>query len=106
MKKLNTTLIYVLSSLSILCCCFAGLGILVALPSFLIANKKLKEAAEFPEEYDADEVKAMTTAKTFALVALVINGLYFVYSIYSIATTDWDVFMEEYKKAIEQYQPA
>jgi hypothetical protein len=106
MKKLNTTLIYVLSSLSILCCCFAGLGILVALPSFLIANKKLKEAEEFPDEYDVNDVKAMNTAKTFALVALIINGLYFVYSIYSIATTDWDVFMEEYKKAIEQYKQA
>lgn len=104
MKKLNTTLIYVLSSVSLLCCCFAGLGVLLALPSFLIANKKLKEATEYPEEYDAQEVKAMTTAKTFALVALCINGLYFVYSIYSIATTDWDVFMEEFNKRMEEYQ--
>ncbi|MBU3011947.1 hypothetical protein KO506_11075 [Polaribacter vadi] len=104
MKKLNTTLIYVLSSVSLICCCFAGLGILLALPSFLIANKKLKEATEYPEEYDAAEVKAMTTAKTFALVALGINGLYFVYSIYSIATTDWDVFMEEFNKRMEEYQ--
>jgi hypothetical protein len=46
----------------------------------------------------------MNTAKTFALVALIINGLYLIYSIYSIATTDWDVFMEQYKTAIEQYQ--
>ncbi|TXD51300.1 MULTISPECIES: CCC motif membrane protein [unclassified Polaribacter] len=104
MKKLNTTLIYVLSSLSLLCCCFFGLGVLVALPSFLIANKKLKEAAQFPEEYDFDEVKAMKTAKTFALVALSINGLYFVYSMYSIATTDWDVFLEKYQDAIDQIQ--
>jgi hypothetical protein len=104
MKKLNTTLIYVLSSISLVCCCFAGLGILLALPSFLIANKKLKEATLNPEEYDADEIKPMNTAKTFALVALIINGLYLIYSIYSIATTDWDVFMEQYKTAIEQYQ--
>jgi hypothetical protein len=104
MKKLNTTLIYVLSSLSLVCCCFAGLGILLALPSFLIANKKLKEAELNPEEYDSEELKAMGNAKTFALVALVINGLNFVYSIYSIATTDWNVFMEQYQEAIEQYQ--
>lgn len=104
MKKLNTTLIYVLSSVSLLCCCFLGLGVLIALPSFLIANKKLKEAEEFPEEYEADDVKAMKTAKTFALVALSINGLYFIYSIYSLATTDLEVIKQQYLDAIEQYQ--
>ncbi|WP_026777924.1 CCC motif membrane protein [Polaribacter sp. Hel_I_88] len=104
MKKLSTTLIYILSSLSLLCCCFAGLGILLALPSFLIANKKLKEAHEFPDEYDFDAVKAMKTAKTFALVALSINGLYFIYSIYSLATTDWDTFMNEFNSQMEKYQ--
>lgn len=104
MKKLNTTLIYVLSSVSLICCCFAGLGILLALPSFLIANKKLKEAEQYPEEYEASDVKAMNTAKTFAMVALGINGLYFVYSIYSIATTDWDTFMNEFNQKMEQYQ--
>jgi len=46
----------------------------------------------------------MNNAKTFALVTLVINGLYFVYSIYSLATTDWDVFMEQYQQTIEKYQ--
>lgn len=104
MKKLNTTLIYVLSSVSLLCCCFAGLGILLALPSFLIANKKVKEAEQYPEEYEVDDVKAMNTAKTFAMVALGINGLYFAYSLYSIATTDWDTFMNEFNQKMEQYQ--
>lgn len=104
MKKLNTTLIYVLSSLSLLCCCIMGLGILVALPSFLIANKKLKEAEEFPEDYEAEDIKAMKTAKTFALVALGINGVWFIYNLYSLATTDWDTFMEEFKSKMEQYQ--
>tara|TARA_R110002124_G_C8700028_1_gene493903 strand:- start:3 stop:320 length:318 start_codon:yes stop_codon:yes gene_type:complete len=104
MKKLSTTLIYVLSSLSLLCCCFFGLGVLVALPSFLIANKKLKEAYEFPEEYDIDDVKAMKTAKTFALVALSINGVWFLYNLYSLATTDWDTFMDEINSQMEKYQ--
>ena len=99
MKKLNTTLIYVLSSLSLLCCCFFGLGVLVALPSFLIANKKVKEAEQYSEEYEIDDVKSMKTAKTFAMIALIINGLYFIYSIYS-----WDEIMEQIYDALEQYQ--
>jgi hypothetical protein len=104
MKKLSTTLIYVLSSLSLLCCCFAGLGVLVALPSFLIANKKLKEAYEFPDEYDMEDAKGMKTAKTFALVALIINGLYFVYNIYYFATTDWSLIMEKVQEQMNQIQ--
>ena len=104
MKKLNTTLIYVLSSISLICCCFLGLGILLALPSFLIANKKLKEAEISPEEFEAEDIKAMKTAKTFALVALCINGAWFLYNLYSLATTDWDVFWEEFQSQMEKYQ--
>lgn len=104
MKKLNTTLIYVLSSISLLCCCFAGLGILLALPSFLIANKKLKNVVLNPEEYDADEIKGMKTAKTFAMVALIINGLTFVYSAYDLATSDFDAIREEFQNALDQYK--
>ncbi len=104
MKKLDTTLIYVLSTFSILCCCFAGLGILFALPSYLIANKRLKNAQLDSENYDSESFSSMSNAKTFALIALIINGLYFVYSIYSIVTTDWSIFMEEYNKALEGFQ--
>ncbi len=95
-KELKPTIVYVLSSISILCCCFAGLGILLAGPAFLIANSKLKTA-------DGTELgyKSMKSAKTFALVMLIINGLYLLWSIYSLATTDWDVFMEQYRNALD-----
>ena len=72
--------------------------------NFLIANKKMKEAELNPEDYEPEDITAMNNAKTFALVTLVINGLYFVYSIYSLATTDWDVFMEQYQQTLEKYQ--
>ncbi|WP_445747433.1 CCC motif membrane protein [Polaribacter sp.] len=104
MKRLNTTLIYVLSSISILCCCFGGLGILLALPSYLIANSRLKNAQLDSENYSSESLSAMNSAKTFALVTLIINGLYFAYSLYSIATTDWSTFMEEFQKGMEKYQ--
>ena len=96
-KELKPTIVYVLSSISIICCCFAGLGILLAGPAFIIANNKLKTADGTEHGY-----KSMNTAKTFALVMLIINGLYLLWSIYSLATTDWDVFMEQYKRALEQ----
>jgi len=104
MKRLNTTTIYVLSVISILCCCFAGLGIVLALPAFLMANKKIKEAELNPQDYDAEEIKGMKTAKTVAMVALIMNSAALLFVIYRLTTTDWSVFMEEYQKAIEQYQ--
>ena len=104
MKKLNTTAIYVLSVISFLCCCFAGLGIALALPAFLMANNKLKAAQLSPQDYDIDDINAMKTAKTVAMIALIINGVYLLYNIYRLSTTDWDVFMEQYRQAIEQYQ--
>ena len=93
-----------LSSISLFCCCFEGLGIVLALPAFLIANKKLKDVALNPDEYDVDEIKAMNTAKTFALVTLVINGLYFTYTIYKVSTTDWDTFLNDFQQGIDAYQ--
>lgn len=63
----------------------------------MIANNKLKTADGSEHDF-----KSMNSAKTFALVMLIINGLYLLWSIYSIATTDWDVFMEQYRKALEQ----
>lgn len=104
MKNSNTTLIYVLSSISLLCCCFAGLGIVLALPAYLMAYNRLKEVEMFPGDFELSEIKAMNNAKIFALTALVINALYLIYSIYVFSNTDWEVFMEQYQNALENYQ--
>jgi hypothetical protein len=95
-KELKPTVVYVLSSISIICCCFAGLGVLLAGPAFIIANNKLKTADGTEYGY-----KSMNSAKTFALVMLIINGLYLLYSIYYFSTTDWDTVLEQYRKSIE-----
>jgi len=95
-KELKPTVVYVLSSISIFCCCFAGLGILLAGPAFLIANNKLKTADGTEHGF-----KSMKSAKTFALVMLIINGLYLLWSIYSIATGGLDEFIEAFQKGME-----
>jgi hypothetical protein len=40
----------------------------------------------------------MQNAKTFALIALSINEIYFLYSLYSLATLDWDSFWLEFEE--------
>jgi hypothetical protein len=100
-KSLNTTLIYVLSILGLLCCCFAGLGFLLSGPAYLIANKKLKEAQLNPDGYEGN-ANSMETAKTVALVILIINVLYLLYTIYALATGDMSEVQEEWRKMMEE----
>jgi len=100
---MNTTLVYVLSVLGFLCCCFAGLGIVPAGIAFFIANGKVKEWKANPEGYENGN--AMNTAKTIALVVLIINLLYLIYSIYTIyAMGGWDAYMENSQRMMEQWQ--
>ena len=100
-KSLNTTLIYVLSITGFICCCFAGLGFLLSGPAYLIAHNKLKDAQLNPDDYDGN-LNAMQTAKTIALVVLIINLLYFAWAIYSLVTGDWSEFQQEWQKAMEE----
>ena len=100
-KSLNTTLIYILSILGLLCCCFGGLGFLLSGPAYLMANKKLKDAQLNPDDYEGN-INAMETAKTVALVVLIINVLYHLYTIYSIATGDFSEVQEEWRKMMEE----
>ncbi|WP_035483552.1 CCC motif membrane protein [Gaetbulibacter saemankumensis] len=106
-KNLNTTVIYILTILGLLCCCFGGLGILFSGPAFYMANKKIKDAELHPEAYEGN-LKAMKTAKTFALVVTIICGVFLLMNLYDLATGGWeqrqdliDQFMESYKEALE-----
>jgi hypothetical protein len=104
-QRLNPTVVYVLAIIGLLCCCFGGLGIFLAGPAFLIAQNNLKKVAENPEDYDQSSVKAMSTAKTVALVILIINGIFLVYNIYDLASGGWEErqqIMDEIMKGFEE----
>ncbi|WP_299122764.1 CCC motif membrane protein [uncultured Tenacibaculum sp.] len=100
-KQFNPTVIYVLSIISFLCCCFGGLGVVLAAPAFIIANNKMKDAEANPEQYDAASLKAIKTAKTVAMIALIINVVYLALTGYRLAT-GWDEMMEQINEIIEQ----
>ncbi|WP_452224749.1 CCC motif membrane protein [Lacinutrix chionoecetis] len=102
-KKLNPTLIYVLSILGFLCCCFGGLGVLLSGPAYFMAGSKIKAAQLNPEAYEGD-IKAMETAKIIAMVVTIINILYLAYTIYQISTVGWDEMMEQSRQIMEQYE--
>ena len=103
-QRLNPAIVYVLAILGLLCCCFGGLGILLAGPAFLIAQSGLKKASLNPENYDLTSVKAMNTAKIVALVILIINVVYLIMTIYRIYTVGWDEIMQQSQEIMEQFQ--
>ncbi|NNE32773.1 MAG: hypothetical protein HKN40_10425 [Winogradskyella sp.] len=103
-QRLNPAIVYVLAILGLLCCCFGGLGIILALPAYLIANSGLKKASLNPENYDQGNVKAMNTAKIVALVIMIINITYLIMTIYRIYTTGWDELMQQSQEMMEQWQ--
>lgn len=103
-QQLNPTIVYVLAVLGLLCCCFGGLGVIPAGIAFFIAQSKLKQAQLNPENYSLQSIKGMNTAKTVALVMLIINALYLVMTIYRISTVGWDEMMEQSRQIMEQYQ--
>ncbi|MFD0860938.1 CCC motif membrane protein [Sungkyunkwania multivorans] len=100
-QKLNPTLVYVLAILGLPLCCCLGVGVIPSAIAFFIAKGKLKQANENPDQFEG--VKAMNTAKTIALVILIINILYIGWSIYRISTVGWDEIMEQQRQIMEQY---
>ncbi|MFK2820831.1 CCC motif membrane protein [Flavobacteriaceae sp. LMIT009] len=101
-KRLDTTLIYILSVLGFLCCCIGGIGFILAGVAFLVANNKLKEAYQNPENFE--NIEGMKTAKIVALVVLIINILYLARTIYVISTVGWDELMEQSQMMMEQFE--
>ena len=102
-KQLNTTLTYTLSIIGLLCCCFGGLGFLLSGPAFLIANNKLKDATQNPDDYEGS-FKAMNTAKIIALIILIINFLYLIYNIYIYYSGGYEEVFQEFQKAMKEIE--
>ncbi|MCB0447438.1 MAG: hypothetical protein KDD03_07995 [Gelidibacter sp.] len=100
-QRLNPTIVYILAILGFLCCCFGGLGFILAGIAFYIAHSKMKQAEQNPEEYD--NIPAMKTAKTIALIVLIINLAYFAMTLYRIYTVGWDEIMEQSRQMQEEW---
>lgn len=105
-QKLSPTIVYVLSVLSLFCCCFWGFGSIFAGIAFYIAHSKIKLVQANPDDFEPSSVRAMSTAKIVALVMLIINILYLLYTLYTIYSIGWDVLMERSREVMEQLQSA
>ena len=103
MQKLNTTAVYILSIVGFLCCCI-GLGWIPALVALVLANKGLKKYNANPEMYENG--KAMKSARTVAIISLVVSSLVAVYVLYIVImlTTSDEYACEFWTKMIDGMQ--
>ncbi|MGB5315033.1 MAG: CCC motif membrane protein [Robiginitalea sp.] len=102
-KLPNVTLALVLAILSFLCCCIGGIpGALVAGIAFFILRNDEKTYMANPELYS--NYSQLKTAKTIAIIGMVIGVLYAAYVAYSIMSMGgWDAYMEEVQRMSEQW---
>lgn len=82
MQKLNTTLVYILSVIGFLCCCVYGIGTIAAIIALVVANKELAKYNANPDEYINGN--AMKTARTVAIVSLVLSFIGLAFVIWSL----------------------
>jgi hypothetical protein len=100
MRKLNTTLVYLLSAVGFICCCF-GIGWIPSLIGLFVARSEIKKGLINPEEYS--NIKAMNSAKIVTIIALIISLLFAAFIIYiyymisnspDFACNFWSKFVE------------
>jgi hypothetical protein len=97
MQKLNTTLVYILSVIGIICCCAYGLGTVAAIIAIVIASQELKKFNATPEAYSNGS--AMKSARIFAIISLFISFIGLAFVIWAMvnpcAFFDWYIGMLE-----------
>lgn len=100
-QKLNTTVVYILSTFGLICCCVGGLGFIPSGIGYFLAHNKLTQYHANPEEFE--NPKGMQTAKIIAIVVLLINLAYLAFTIYRIYTIGWDNLLEQSREMMDQW---
>jgi hypothetical protein len=99
----NATLIVVLGALSIIGCCFWGVGLILGLITLYLAMKATGIYKENPHDYD--NYPTVTIGKVLAIIGIVINVLSLLFIVWIITTFGWAALQdqEELSRLIQEY---
>ncbi|SHI79244.1 hypothetical protein SAMN04488096_104298 [Mesonia phycicola] len=106
-KLPNTTVSLILSIVAFLgCCCFGIGGVIPSGIALYLSNSDKKKYEENPELYS--NYKQSNTARTVAIVALILSALFLLYVIISFVffggAESYDIFMESFQREMERQQ--
>ena len=82
----NATIVLVLGIISIVACCFYGLGIILGIVAIVLAAKDKKLFAAEPELYTASSLKNLNAGRVCGIIGLSLSALYLILIIVVIAT--------------------
>jgi amino acid permease len=96
-KKLpNATAVYLLALLSIFIFCFAGIGIVPAIISYVLAGKSEKIYVAGPDVYS--NFPTIKKGKIIAIFGVVLNLIIVGITIWTLMTIGWDAWSDEFAR--------
>jgi len=102
-KLPNDVLIIVLGILSIVSCCFWGVGIILGAIALYLSINATKIYKENPHGYD--NYSNITIGKVLAIIGIVLSTLFLLYLIWIFTTFGWDAMQdpELLKERLQEY---
>ena len=92
-KLPNSTLILVFGIISIVGCCFYGIGLILGVIAIVLASKATKLYAENPDNYSG--YSNVKTGKILAIIGVVLSLIYIILLVWVIMTFGWDTMQDQ-----------
>ena len=92
-KLPNSTLILVFGIISIIGCCFYGIGLILGIVAIVLASKASKLYAENPDSYTG--ISNVKTGKILAIIGIILSVIYLLILIWVITTFGWDTMQDQ-----------
>lgn len=100
-KLPSPVLIIVLGIFGMLCCCFAGLGIIPSAIALSLSRKAETIMAENPELY-IDKQSSIRAGKIIAIAAIALNLYVLVKMAFDIYSMGWEGYWQQFQEVIEE----
>ncbi len=92
----NAKTIYILSLLSFFVFCFAGIGIIPATISYVLARKSEKLYKADSDAYS--NVNTVKKGKIMAIIGIILNLIIVSIAIWTLMTIGWDAWSDEFAR--------